>query len=455
MNYAYYAKQICDAIEVITDKKIADCGYDKTIKGQITKVVDKNTGEYIIQYQDSSFSAFSVNGADLSGYIGTYAYVLIPTNNFNLKKIILRLEKQNSPINENTSVINNTSTYNPTNVNINFKVVDSLPTSNIDPTTIYLVPKSSTEEKDKYDEYIYVNGVWEKLGGGGGSADLSNYVKFTDYASDSKAGVVKVNPSTYGIGIASSGTLMGATVQDSFFEDKDDKFVISKGTLKNRLANYVKNTDYATDTTPGLIQTGNGLKINSEGIVCCDATNAYNGTDGQSDDFVSMGALKKLLCTSFNEGERTNTQTPTTAALNARLDNYVKKEALDNYSQKETGELNLTKGGNPSMDPYYDVTGSYSVSGDIVMVEGQIIFHGISSFQDGSIVLKGLPYVAKESNIFISRLYSLTSTNVIQKTNLDCFLGLNNNATYITIKNTSTNFDEEEKIPFRFSYIKE
>ena len=40
----------------------------------------------------------------------------------------------------------------------------------------------------------------------GGGGDLSNYVKKTDYASSSEAGVVKVN-STLGIGINASGTL--------------------------------------------------------------------------------------------------------------------------------------------------------------------------------------------------------------------------------------------------------
>lgn len=43
------------------------------------------------------------------------------------------------------------------------KVVDSLPTSNISNTTIYLVV-SGTGTPDLYDEYIYVNNQWEFLG---------------------------------------------------------------------------------------------------------------------------------------------------------------------------------------------------------------------------------------------------------------------------------------------------
>ena len=67
-----------------------------------------------------------------------------------------------------------------TNVNIpagfNVSIVSTLPTTNIDSHTIYLLSKSATVgsstvgdstvggENDTYDEYIYVNNAWEKLG---------------------------------------------------------------------------------------------------------------------------------------------------------------------------------------------------------------------------------------------------------------------------------------------------
>lgn len=57
------------------------------------------------------------------------------------------------------------------------KVVQTLPSSNISPTTVYLVP-SNSESSDIYKEYIYVNNNWELLGIQ--KADLSNYYNKTE-----------------------------------------------------------------------------------------------------------------------------------------------------------------------------------------------------------------------------------------------------------------------------------
>lgn len=54
-----------------------------------------------------------------------------------------------------------------------FKIVDELPTENIDPQIIYLVKETVGEEYDYYNEYIYVDGKWELLGST--RIDLSNY----------------------------------------------------------------------------------------------------------------------------------------------------------------------------------------------------------------------------------------------------------------------------------------
>lgn len=53
------------------------------------------------------------------------------------------------------------------------RVVQELPTENIDDHTIYFVLKTNTEQNDVYDEYIYVNNDWEHIGTT--AVDLSNY----------------------------------------------------------------------------------------------------------------------------------------------------------------------------------------------------------------------------------------------------------------------------------------
>lgn len=66
-----------------------------------------------------------------------------------------------------------------------FTLVDSLPTSNISPSKIYLLPNNSESENNKYIEYIYVNGEyvddqytngqWENIGLF--DINLDNYIK--------------------------------------------------------------------------------------------------------------------------------------------------------------------------------------------------------------------------------------------------------------------------------------
>ena len=75
---------------------------------------------------------------------------------------------------------------------LDISVVNSLPTENISTTTIYLVAKSTSGTQNVYDEYIYVNNAWEKIGDT--AIDLSSYVTSTALASildDSSTGYAK------------------------------------------------------------------------------------------------------------------------------------------------------------------------------------------------------------------------------------------------------------------------
>lgn len=133
-------------------------------------------------------------------------------------------------------------------------VVQTLPTEDIDESAIYLVPlENPTEEGNNYAEYVYINNQWELLGKIGVHVDLTDYVKFTDIASSSKAGVVKVN-NTYGLTI-SSDTLVGNAKSYANYSAFNDSLVISKGTLENvitgkgLITNTVNNlTNYYTKT---------------------------------------------------------------------------------------------------------------------------------------------------------------------------------------------------------------
>ena len=57
--------------------------------------------------------------------------------------------------------------------NLHFLIVQTLPTTDIQTNIIYLVPKSPSGTNDIYDEYVYINNNWEKIGNK--SIDLSDY----------------------------------------------------------------------------------------------------------------------------------------------------------------------------------------------------------------------------------------------------------------------------------------
>ena len=82
---------------------------------------------------------------------------------------------------------------------IKMVIVNVLPATGSD-DTIYLVPNTDPETQNNYDEYVYVNGQWEKLGGIQVEVDLTDYVKNTDYATSSKGGVVNANVNGFNIG---------------------------------------------------------------------------------------------------------------------------------------------------------------------------------------------------------------------------------------------------------------
>ena len=122
---------------------------------------------------------------------------------------------------------------------INFEAVDKLPTEKINEKTVYMIPAANPTEDNKYDEFIYKNGKWEIWGGGSVQADLTNYVKKTDYATETKTGVIKV--STWGgTKTDPSGTISIIPASNSAIDKKS-----AVGTVKDSGAITPSNLDYA------------------------------------------------------------------------------------------------------------------------------------------------------------------------------------------------------------------
>ena len=108
--------------------------------------------------------------------------------------------------------------------------------------TLYFVPKTDTETSDLYDEYMWINNSWELLGEKQITVDLTDYVKNTDYPTSSTGGVVK-NVTTYGASINNAGTIFALTRTYSEYQSSPVNYIISKGTLENVLAEKIGNIE--------------------------------------------------------------------------------------------------------------------------------------------------------------------------------------------------------------------
>ncbi len=134
------------------------------------------------------------------------------------------------------------------------KVVQTLPSSDISPTTVYLVP-SDSESSDVYKEYIYVNTNWELLGIQ--KSDLSSYYNKTEINNLLSA---KVNSSDLST-VATSGSYNDLsnkpTIPTKTSDLTNDSNFVSSSDLSNNYYNKTQ-TDNLLDTKVDKV-TGKGL----------------------------------------------------------------------------------------------------------------------------------------------------------------------------------------------------
>ena len=138
---------------------------------------------------------------------------------------------------------------------IKFEIVAELPETGQE-DTIYLVPLETPDTSgNNYAEYIYINNAWELLGKIGVQVDLTDYVKNTDYATNSVGGVTKVQKDVYGIGIDGNGFLSPQLIEYPMYLTRSNYYCISKGTLENVITGKGLTTKSYVDGLVGDIAT--------------------------------------------------------------------------------------------------------------------------------------------------------------------------------------------------------
>ena len=143
-------------------------------------------------------------------------------------------------------------------------VVTQLPTTDIKTNKIYLV-KDSTTEGDLYQEYLYVDGKWEKVGTHKYEVDLTDYVRKEDAVTEVAAGHSngKSQISYFVNGQENVIDLMKATTEFDGVMSAADKQKL------DGLSNYT--LPIASATALGGIKLGSGLSVTNDGTVSVSA----------------------------------------------------------------------------------------------------------------------------------------------------------------------------------------
>ena len=124
-------------------------------------------------------------------------------------------------------------------VGFSIEIVNSLPATG-DAGVFYFVPNSG-EQNNIYDEYLYVNNAWEKLGTT--EIDLSNYLQKTDIAAWAKA----PNKPTYTA--QEVGALPDTTVIPTKTSDlTNDSGFITSASLPTKVSDLTNDSGYITNS---------------------------------------------------------------------------------------------------------------------------------------------------------------------------------------------------------------
>lgn len=148
-------------------------------------------------------------------------------------------------------------------------VVTELPTTDIKTNKIYLV-KDSTTEGDLYQEYLYIDGKWEKIGTHKYEVDLTNYAKKSEALKSVEStltnDLVQLNMITVS-GTQSDVNITKATQQLAGVMSAVDKNKLDG--IADGANNYT--LPIASATALGGIKLGSGLSATSDGTVSVSA----------------------------------------------------------------------------------------------------------------------------------------------------------------------------------------
>ena len=206
--------------------------------------------------------------------------------------------------------------------------------------------KDGTNGQDGITPTIGENGNWylgdtdtgkPSRGEVGPSPDLSNYVRNTDYASASKAGVLKINGNA--ARISSDGVLSAAEVSEEQYKTTVNSIFISKGTLDNvknflvesstpviTLNNTLDNLVRKNRVSDYIISLKDALKYKVFEFLVHGKTQQETTTGKNLFDYTTVRSTSGLTTTINSDGSITTKGTPT--------ESYIKLVLEKDYNDK-------------------------------------------------------------------------------------------------------------------------
>lgn len=302
-----------------------------------------NDSDFISVETDPIFTtsvAYNITSSDISNWNNKSDF----SGNYNDLSNKPTIPTKVSDLNNDSGFITNTvdnltnyytksNTYTKTEVNnlisqldeFKVEVVETLPVSDIDTHTIYLVPKTGTAP-DVYDEYLYINNSWELIGNT--AVDLSNY-----YTKSETNTLLEAKANTTDI----------PDVSDFITKDVND---LTNYTLSSNLSSVATSGDYTdlsnTPTIPSKISdlTNDSdfiEKSNTSGLVKNDGTidtTNYSTFSGSYNDLSNKPSIPSKTSDLTNDSGFITDYTETDPVFSASASAEITSQDITNWNAK-------------------------------------------------------------------------------------------------------------------------
>lgn len=160
-----------------------------------------------------------------------------------------------------------------------YKLVDELPTENIDTNKIYLVQSETEGESNVYTEYIYANSAWEKMGEYKSDVDLSPYAKTADVETSLALKADKSDTYTK-TEVDTKITASGTFVKDDYYTKTDIDTALG-GKVDTVEGKGLSTNDY-DDTEKAAVAANTAARHTHGNKTVLDATTASYTTEEQT-----------------------------------------------------------------------------------------------------------------------------------------------------------------------------